>query len=139
MITWANPWRRIRELEAEVARMTRSVNPRSSSTPTSTTGSRSAPCQTRSRSAHRASRTDATGTRGTGSCRLGASCTASGSAGILRLVSADDEIPPLPGLADVLLPLTLAALVVLVLLVFWASAELGRALEIDDVDDELDA
>lgn len=25
MIAWANPWRRVRELEAEVARMTRSV------------------------------------------------------------------------------------------------------------------
>lgn len=54
-------------------------------------------------------------------------------------MSADDEIPPLPGVADVLLPLVLLAAIALVLLVFWASAELGRALELDDVDDELDA
>lgn len=48
-----------------------------------------------------------------------------------------DEIPPLPGVADVLLPLALLAAIALVLLVFWASAELGRALELDD--DEHDA
>lgn len=54
-------------------------------------------------------------------------------------MSADDEIPPLPGVADVLLPLALLAVIVLVLLVFWALAELGRALEFDAHDDELDA
>lgn len=54
-------------------------------------------------------------------------------------VSSDAEIPPLPGLADVLLPLVLLAAIALVLLVFWATAEIDRELgHDDDVDDELD-